>query len=46
MTAEAFALLVAIAVPVVTLAALVGLIAGMKWLERSRDELNELGPRR
>jgi len=43
MTAEAFALLVAIAVPVVTLAALVGLIAGITALERSRDELIELG---
>lgn len=46
MTAEAFALLVAIAVPVVTLTALVGLIAGMNGLERSRDELNELALRR
>ena len=41
MTAEAFALLVAITVPVVTLAALVGLIADVAALERSRDELIE-----
>lgn len=41
MTAEAFALLVAIAIPVVTLAALVGLISGIKGLERSRDEFEE-----
>ena len=46
MTAEVLALLVAIAVLIVTLAALVGLIAGIKWLERSRDELNRLGLRR
>jgi len=42
MTAEALPFLVAIAVPVVTLAALVGLIAGISELERSRDELIEL----
>ena len=35
--------LVAIAVPVVMLAAIVGLIAGIRALERSRDELVELG---
>lgn len=40
MTADAFALLVAIAVPVAALAALVGLIAGVRDLERSRDELS------
>lgn len=47
MTAEAFALLVAIAVPIVTLVAVVGLIAGITALERTRDELIERGaPRR
>ncbi|HEY8807932.1 MAG TPA: hypothetical protein VIN70_10160 [Candidatus Limnocylindria bacterium] len=43
MTAEAFALLIAAVVPVITLAALVGLIVGVRDLERSRDELIELG---
>ena len=43
MTAEALTFVVAIAVPIVTLAALVGLIAGVSELERSRDELIELG---
>ena len=43
MTAEAFAFVVAIAVPVLTLAALVGVIAGVRELERSRDELIEPG---
>jgi len=43
MTAEALAVLVAIAAPIVTLAALVGLIGGIRELERSRDELIELG---
>ena len=43
MTAEALAFLVAIAVPIVTLSALVGLIAGIRALERSRDELIERG---
>lgn len=38
MTAEAFAFLVAIAVPLATLIALVGLIAGIRGLGRSRDE--------
>ena len=46
MTAEAFALLVAIGLPVVGLLAVVGLIAGLRSLERSRDELIELGIRR
>ena len=46
MTAEAVTLLVAIAVPIATLATLVGLIASLRELERSRDELNELGLRR
>ena len=46
MTGEAFALLVAVAVPVVTLLTLVGLIAGIKSIEISRDELIELGRRR
>gem|GEM_PF-2067051 len=43
MTAEAFAFVVAIAVPVVSLVALVGLVTGVAELERSRDELVELG---
>ncbi len=42
MTAEALTFLVAIAVPIVTLAALVGLVLGLSELERSRDELVEL----
>ena len=46
MTAEAFALLVAIAIPTVTLVAVVGLITGITALERSRDELIELGATR
>ena len=46
MTTEVIALLVAIAVPVVTLLTLVGLIAGIKSIEISRDELIELGRRR
>jgi hypothetical protein len=43
MGADVLTLIAAIAVPVVTLAALVGLIAGVGELERSRDELIELG---
>jgi len=43
MTAEALTFLVAIAIPILTLATLVGLIAGIRELERSRDELVELG---
>jgi hypothetical protein len=47
MSADALALVVAAALPIVTLVALVGLIAGLGELERSRDELIELGnPRR
>ncbi|HEV2249357.1 MAG TPA: hypothetical protein VGT60_02490 [Candidatus Limnocylindria bacterium] len=42
MTAEASTLLVAIAVPVVALAALVGIAVRIRELERSRDELIEL----
>jgi hypothetical protein len=42
MTVDAFALLVAIAVPVAALAALVGLVTSVRELERSRDELGEL----
>ena len=42
MIAEAFTLLVAIAVPIVCLSVVVGLIAGLGQLERSRDELTEL----
>jgi len=43
MTTEALAFLVAIGLPLVTLALLVGLILGVRELERSRDELIELG---
>jgi hypothetical protein len=43
MSADALTFVAAIALPVVTLAALVGLIAGLGELERSRDELIELG---
>jgi hypothetical protein len=46
MTAEALAFLVAIAVPVTTLAALVGVIASIRELERTRDELSGLDPAR
>jgi hypothetical protein len=46
MTAEASALLVAIAVPLAGIAALVALIAGLRDLERSRDELIQLDPAR
>jgi hypothetical protein len=47
MSADALALVAAAALPIVTLVALVGLIAGLGELERSRDELIELGiPRR
>ena len=42
MTAEASALLVAIVIPLVALAAAVGLVGGIHELERSRDELIEL----
>lgn len=45
MTTEALTVLVAIAVPIVTLAVLVRLIAGIAGLERSRDELNDPGTR-
>jgi hypothetical protein len=43
MSAEAFTFVAAIALPIAMLAALVGLIAGVGALERSRDELIELG---
>lgn len=43
MTADGLALLVAIAVPLVALLTIVGLVAGIAELERSRDELIELG---
>lgn len=46
MTAEASTLLVAVGVPVAGLAALVALIARVRDLERSRDELIELEDRR
>lgn len=41
-TAEAFAILIACAVPTVALIVVVGLFATLKDLERSRDELAEL----
>jgi hypothetical protein len=43
MSADMLALVTAIALPVVTLAALARLIIGIGELERSRDELIELG---
>jgi hypothetical protein len=43
MTADALVFLVALVLPIVTLAVLVGLIAVVSELERSRDELIELG---
>lgn len=43
MTAELFTLVVAIAVPIIALFVLRGLFVGLRALERSRDELNELG---
>jgi hypothetical protein len=43
MTTDAFALLVAIAVPIIALLAVRGLIVDIRALERSRDELIELG---
>ena len=47
MGTEVLALVAAITLPIVTLATLIGLIEGVGELERSRDELLELGiPRR
>ena len=46
MTGDAVAFLVAALVPVATLSAVVGLIAGLRSLDRSRDELAELAPER
>lgn len=47
MSADLLALVAAVALPIVTLVTLAGLIAGVGDLERSRDELLELGiPRR
>ncbi|HEY8758775.1 MAG TPA: hypothetical protein VIN74_09785 [Candidatus Limnocylindria bacterium] len=43
MSADALALVIALALPLVTLAAVAGLIVGVGELERSRDELIELG---
>lgn len=43
MTADALVFLVALVLPILTLAILVGLITGVAQLERSRDELIELG---
>lgn len=45
MTAEAVALLVAVALPVVALVAVAGLIAGIRDLETWRDEVAELSRR-
>jgi hypothetical protein len=42
MTADALVFLVALVLPIMTLAILVGLITGVAELERSRDELIEL----
>jgi hypothetical protein len=42
MTADALVFLVALVLPIMTLAILVGLITGVTELERSRDELIEL----
>jgi len=47
MSADVLALVAAVTLPIVTLVALAGLIAGVGDLERSRDELLDLGiPRR
>jgi hypothetical protein len=47
MNADLLAVVAAVILPIVTLATLAGLIAGVGDLERSRDELLELGiPRR
>ncbi len=46
MTADVLAILVAIAIPVITLLALGGLFAGLGALERVRDDLIELGSSR
>lgn len=43
MTADGLAVLAAIAVPIVTLLAIAGLSRRVSELERSRDELVELG---
>jgi hypothetical protein len=45
-TADVFAVVVAIAVPAITLLALGGLFAGLGALERVRDELIELSSSR
>ena len=47
MTTEVLALITAITLPIVALAAVVGLFTGVRELERSRDELVEVSvPRR
>lgn len=46
MTADAVAFVIAVLVPVATLSAVVGLIAGLRSLDRSRDELTELARER
>ncbi|HTJ60277.1 MAG TPA: hypothetical protein VL333_03690 [Candidatus Saccharimonadales bacterium] len=43
MSADLVALVAAVALPIVTVGALWGLIAGVGDFERSRDELLELG---
>lgn len=42
MTAEAIALLVAIALPIISLIVVAALVVGIRSLERTRDELIEL----
>jgi len=47
MSADLLALVAAVTLPILTLVTLAGLIAGIGDLERSRDDLLELGiPRR
>ena len=46
MTAEALTLVAAIAIPIVALAALIGVIRSLRELEHSRDDLIERGLRR
>jgi hypothetical protein len=43
MSADLVTLLIAVALPLLTVAALVRLVAGVGDLERSRDELIDLG---
>lgn len=46
MTTDTLVIVVALVVPVVTLSALAGLIAGLRSLDRSRDDLAELARER